>query len=130
MQPYGLSLDNRKTITKLDWEVWTATLTDGPQQFKDPLHRLVRWADTTPSRVPETDFYDTVSGRQKGVQARSVVGGLFIKALLDPFLIRRLRNDGNWSSRHSRRSNSEWPLGSVLVLWPEASEGNVAKPSL
>jgi hypothetical protein len=84
MQPYGLPLDNRKTITKLDWEVWTATLTDNPQQFQDLLHRVVTWADATPSRVPTTDFYDTVSGKQMGFQARSVVGGIFIKALLDP----------------------------------------------
>jgi hypothetical protein len=84
MEPYGLPLDNRKTITKLDWEVWTATLTDDPQQVHDLLHRLVTWADTTPSRVPTTDFYDTVSGKQMGFQARSVVGGIFIKALLDP----------------------------------------------
>jgi Glutaminase A six helical-hairpin domain/Domain of unknown function (DUF5127)/Domain of unknown function (DUF4964) len=84
MQPYGLPLDDRKTITKLDWEVWTATLTDNPQQFQDLLHRLVTWTDATPSRVPTTDFYDTVSGKQMGFQARSVVGGVFIKALLDP----------------------------------------------
>jgi hypothetical protein len=89
MQPYGLPLDNRKTITKLDWEVWTATLTDNPQQVKDLLHRLVTWADTTPSRVPTTDFYDTVSGKQMGFQARSVVGGIFIKALLDPQIAER-----------------------------------------
>jgi hypothetical protein len=89
MQPYGLPLDNRKTITKLDWEVWTATLTDNPQQVQDLLHRLVTWADTTPSRVPTTDFYDTVSGKQMGFQARSVVGGVFIKALLDPQIAER-----------------------------------------
>jgi hypothetical protein len=89
MEPYGLPLDNRKTITKLDWEVWTATLTDDPQQFQDFVHRLVRWADATPSRVPTTDFYDTVSGKQMGFQARSVVGGIFIKALLDPQIVER-----------------------------------------
>jgi len=81
--PFGLPLDNRKTITKLDWEVWTATLTDDPKLFHDLLHRLVVWADTTPSRVPTTDYYDTVSGKRIGFQARSVVGGVFIKALLD-----------------------------------------------
>ncbi len=83
MEPYGLPLDNRKTITKLDWEVWTATLSDDPDQFRGVLHRLVTWADSTPSRVPTTDFYDTVSGKQMGFQARSVVGGVFIKALVD-----------------------------------------------
>jgi len=89
MKPYGLPLDDRKTITKLDWEVWTGTLTQNPQQFQDLLHRLVTWADTTPSRVPTTDFYDTVSGKQMGFQARSVVGGVFIKALVDPQVAER-----------------------------------------
>jgi hypothetical protein len=83
MRRYGLPLDNRKTITKLDWEVWTATLASNPQEFQDLIHRLVIWADETPSRVPTTDYYDTESGKQIGFQARSVVGGVFIKALHD-----------------------------------------------
>jgi hypothetical protein len=83
LQPNGLPLDNRKTITKLDWEVWTASLSSDPSQFKDLIHRLVVWADTTPSRVPTTDYYDTVSGKEIAFQARSVVGGVFIKALME-----------------------------------------------
>jgi hypothetical protein len=92
MQPYGLPLDNRKTFTKLDWEVWTGTLTNDPKQFQDLLHRIVVWTDNTPSRVPTTDWYDTISGKQMGFQARSVVGGVFIKALLDPAIVARWRN--------------------------------------
>jgi hypothetical protein len=83
MQRYGLPLDGRKTITKLDWEVWTATLAPRHEEFEDMIHRLVNWTDETPSRVPTTDYYDTVSGKQMGFQARSVVGGIFIKALHD-----------------------------------------------
>jgi hypothetical protein len=83
MQPDGLPLDNRATFTKLDWEVWTATLGNN-QQSADLIHRLVLWADSTPSRVPTTDWYDTISGAQLHFQARSVVGGVFLKALLDP----------------------------------------------
>lgn len=82
MEKYGLPLDNRKTITKLDWEVWTASLASTPEQYQDLIHRLVLWADETPSRVPTTDWYDTISGKQMGFQARSVVGGVFIKALM------------------------------------------------
>jgi hypothetical protein len=95
LQPYGLPLDNRKTITKLDWEVWTASLSSQPEQFNDLIHRLVIWADETPSRVPTTDYYDTVSGKQIGFQARSVVGGVFIKALMD----KTLRNE-NMQPQH------------------------------
>lgn len=83
MRRYGLPLDNRKTITKLDWEVWTATLASNPNEFQDLIHQLVLWADETPSRVPTTDYYDTESGKQISFQARSVVGGVFIKALRD-----------------------------------------------
>ena len=93
LQPYGLPLDNRKTFTKLDWEVWTATLATDPHQFDDLLHRVAVWLDSSPSRVPTTDWYDTISGRQMGFQARSVVGGVFIKALLDPEVVAQYKAD-------------------------------------
>jgi hypothetical protein len=34
-----------------------------------------------PSRVPMTDWYDTVTSRQIGFQHRAVQGGLYIKLL-------------------------------------------------
>lgn len=94
MQPYGLPLDSRKTYTKLDWEVWTAALTKDQAQSADLIHRLVTWADSTPSRVPTTDWYDTVSGKEQAFQARAVVGGIFIKALLDPTVA------AHWKEKH------------------------------
>jgi len=91
LQPDGLPLDNRATFTKLDWEVWTATL-GKDQQSADLIHRLVVWADSTPSRVPTTDWYDTISGAQLHFQARSVVGGVFLKALFDPEVAAHWKN--------------------------------------
>ncbi len=93
MKPYGLPLDSRKTITKLDWEFWTATLSDDPQQFRDLAASIRKWTNESPSRIPLTDYYDTVSGRQMGFQARSVVGGIFITALAHPAVVQK------WHSR-------------------------------
>jgi hypothetical protein len=81
--PYGLPLDNRKTITKLDWEFWTASLAHDPNQFANLAHEIAQWTDQSASRVPLTDYYGTDSGLQIHFQARSVVGGIFIKALMN-----------------------------------------------
>jgi len=99
MNANGLPLDNRKTFTKLDWEVWTATLTRDPAQSADLIHRLVVWMDSTPSRVPTTDWYDTESGKRMGFQARSVVGGVFIKALMDPAIAAKYKISAQQSER-------------------------------
>lgn len=84
MNTYGLPLDNRSQYTKLDWQVWTATLAESLQDFEAFLAPVWRWLNETPSRVPLTDWYWTHDGRQVGFQARSVVGGVFIKMLTAP----------------------------------------------
>jgi Domain of unknown function (DUF4965)/Domain of unknown function (DUF1793)/Domain of unknown function (DUF5127)/Domain of unknown function (DUF4964) len=91
---YGLPLDNRADYTKLDWSLWTATLASDPKQFNEIVDRVYLWINEGPSRVPLTDWYDTKTGKQVGFQARSVVGGVFIKALADKPLATKWRNKG------------------------------------
>ena len=73
-----------RDYTKLDWVVWTATMAGNPGDFEKIVAPAWQFANDSASRVPLTDWYDTKTAKQQGFQARSVVGGLFIKMLADP----------------------------------------------
>jgi len=89
---YGIALDSRHTVaantnngsvnegqvyTKGDWELWTAAATPDATLRASIVDALYKFANTSPSRVPFTDFYNQSTGTQQGFQARPVIGGLF-----------------------------------------------------
>ncbi|RIK86029.1 MAG: glutaminase [Planctomycetota bacterium] len=102
--PFGLPLDNRSAYTKLDWILWTATLTEKQEDFTALVAPVIKFLNETPDKSPMTDWYFTDSGRKRGFTARPVVGGVFMKALYD----KRLWN--KWASRDKTKSRDFAPL--------------------
>jgi hypothetical protein len=91
LNKYGLPLFSRADYTKLDSSVWIATLAPNQEQFDAIIEPIYKWVNVTPNRVPLTDWYDTKTGKQMGFQARSVVGGVYSKALSDKQLTAKWR---------------------------------------
>ena len=108
----GLPLDSRKTYTKLDWTVWSATLADSPAGFRAMLSPVYDFLNATPDRVPMTDWYETMNARKVGFQARSVVGGVFIKLLAEPTVWKK------WASRDHSTTGNWAPLPASPTVVP------------
>jgi Glutaminase A six helical-hairpin domain/Domain of unknown function (DUF5127)/Domain of unknown function (DUF4964) len=83
LNKYGLPLDNRANFTKPEWMTWVASLYNNKQDFEDYMHTIVEYLNDTADRVPFSDWFDTKTARKDGFQARSVVGGIFIKMLFN-----------------------------------------------
>jgi Domain of unknown function (DUF4965)/Domain of unknown function (DUF5127)/Domain of unknown function (DUF1793)/Domain of unknown function (DUF4964) len=119
MDRYGLPLDNRRAYAKLDWTVWTATMAGSKPEFEALVDPLADFLDQSPTRVPMSDWYWTKDAKQAGFQARSVVGGVFIKLMADPSTWKK------WAGRDRNRITSWAPLPpppTVRVVVPTARD--------
>ena len=80
---YGLPLDNRSDYTKSDWWVWVASMASKKSDFITFIRPLWQAFHDSASRVPMTDWFDTVTAREVTFQHRSVQGGLFMQVLMN-----------------------------------------------
>jgi hypothetical protein len=122
MDRYGLPLDNRKPYAKLDWSLWTATLTGVQADFEALISPVYDFLNDTPNRVPMNDLYWTQNAREVGMHARPVVGGVFLKMLYDRALWKK------WSARDRTRPAGWAPIPAPPKIIPvvPASEQNPA----
>ncbi len=80
---YGMPLDSRADYTKSDWLVWVASMSSSKDVFEQYISPLWDAYNESSSRVPMTDWYDTVSGKCVSFQHRTVQGGLFMRMLMN-----------------------------------------------
>ena len=89
----------------------SSTGPSGPPPWRTPradfealVNPLVDFLDASPTRVPMSDWYWTKDAKQAGFQARSVVGGVFIKLMADPVVWKK------WADRDRNRVSGWAPL--------------------
>jgi hypothetical protein len=104
--PFGLPLDNRQTYTKLDWILWTATLTQERADFDALVAPVHRFLHETPDRSPMTDWYFADTAKKRGFTARPVVGGVFAQLLYDGTVWKK------WAGRDRTKAANWAPLPS------------------
>lgn len=93
---YGVPLDSRHVFTKLDWSIWGASLSDDRAGFEGLIDYVYRFLNETPQRIPGCDLYLTDKPQGLSMYARPVVGGAFVRMLMDPGIWRR------WTARGAK----------------------------
>jgi len=75
---FGLPLQTPHRYGKTDWQMWLAAWLHRSPISQELIEREYQYANTTRSRVPFCDLYNTISGDQVyGFRARPVQGGIF-----------------------------------------------------
>ncbi len=82
---WGLPLDSREQYSKSDWIIWSACMAEDTETFLKFSDRIWKWVNETTDRIPLSDWFWTDSRHFRGFRARSVIGGFWMKVLMDNF---------------------------------------------
>jgi Domain of unknown function (DUF4965)/Domain of unknown function (DUF5127)/Domain of unknown function (DUF1793)/Domain of unknown function (DUF4964) len=110
MQRYGVPLDSRTHLTKTDWSIWSATLADNQADFEAIVAPVYDYLNNTTTRDPIADSYITDDIHSRGMHARPVVGGFFIKMLTDRAIWHK------WATGDKKKASGWAPLPKPPVI--------------
>lgn len=77
---YGVPLDSRSTISKTDWLMWASTL-GGEQKVREYAECLANYLADCNRHTCFGDYFDTATAVDKGMNHRTVQGGLWFPLL-------------------------------------------------
>ncbi|MDB5325912.1 MAG: Glutaminase, partial [Phycisphaerales bacterium] len=115
LTPLGVPIRSTTNIVGIDWSIWDASLATNAADFQTLITPIYTYLNTTGTRVPMRDKYDTSNLNGGLFQARSVVGGVFAKMLTDPAM---------WSKYSSQDTNVLGPYAGFPVTTAVVPSGN------
>lgn len=80
---YGTPLDSRREYTKSDWILWCAAMAKDVENAKKLIDPVAHYLETSSTRIPFSDWYETVTGKFCHFMGRSVQGGIFMPMLMN-----------------------------------------------
>lgn len=78
---FGFPLDNRSNLTKSDWMMWIAALSDDITEQEKVIDCIYNYLTECVDRVPFPDLYDCATGTAEQFTNRTVQGSMFILLL-------------------------------------------------
>ena len=83
MLDYGIALNTGVNYTIIYDELWISSLGD-MTQFNVIMDRVFNFVNSTPDRVPLSDWYYVNNGKRVGFEARPTIGGFWMPMLISP----------------------------------------------
>ena len=81
--PFGIPLDHRSNLTKTDWMMWMAALSDDKQEQETIIELIYNYLVGCNDRIPFADLFDCSTSTAEKFTNRTVQGSMFVLLLKD-----------------------------------------------